>query len=352
MSGHELAAEILEKNAAAYARQTCLRLETHLARHEPAFNESIEAWHADTMQRIAELVAALRLTQPELFVEKTLWLARAYSARNVSIAVPRYALLSLRETLLQDFPDQSAGVVLPIVDRALAALQEPLQPIPGALTSGSPFGKLALQYLATCMEGQTDEAIAMVIDAIRNGLAPQDVVARVIVPAQREIGNLWHNNEVSIAQEHLVTNTTTELMAVMNREFAKSPNEDLRVLIAGVSGNPHSVAIRASALLFQLAGWRSICLGTDLPPQEIAGAAAEFDVSVVVLSATMSTHVAAVSATIKAVREATDNVSILVGGQPFDVAPDLWKEIGADAMSKDIDDVVATAARLLRETSH
>jgi methanogenic corrinoid protein MtbC1 len=37
----------------------------------------------------------------------------------------------------------------------------------------------------------------------------------------------------------------------------------------------------------------------------------------------------------------------MVGGYPFNIAPNLWKEIGADAFSKSALEAVAVAERLM-----
>jgi methanogenic corrinoid protein MtbC1 len=36
----------------------------------------------------------------------------------------------------------------------------------------------------------------------------------------------------------------------------------------------------------------------------------------------------------------------MVGGYPFNIAPDLWKTVGADAFARDAMEAVAVAARL------
>jgi MerR family transcriptional regulator, light-induced transcriptional regulator len=49
---------------------------------------------------------------------------------------------------------------------------------------------------------------------------------------------------------------------------------------------------------------------------------------------------------VRASAECAD-VKIIVGGYPFNIAPGLWRQIGADAYGRDALDSVAVAARLV-----
>jgi methanogenic corrinoid protein MtbC1 len=59
----------------------------------------------------------------------------------------------------------------------------------------------------------------------------------------------------------------------------------------------------------------------------------------------MTFHIRAVENLIATVR-ASNNVKILVGGYPFNLEPELWKRVGADAYATDASEAVAVASRL------
>jgi methanogenic corrinoid protein MtbC1 len=42
------------------------------------------------------------------------------------------------------------------------------------------------------------------------------------------------------------------------------------------------------------------------------------------------------------------DVKIIVGGYPFNIVPDLWKQVGADAFAGNAEDAVTAANRLSR----
>jgi methanogenic corrinoid protein MtbC1 len=67
----------------------------------------------------------------------------------------------------------------------------------------------------------------------------------------------------------------------------------------------------------------------------------------------MTFHVGQVAQIITRIRELENGqqrLAILVGGYPFNVAPGLWKKIGADACAGDAQEAVEVATRLLQKS--
>jgi MerR family transcriptional regulator, light-induced transcriptional regulator len=63
----------------------------------------------------------------------------------------------------------------------------------------------------------------------------------------------------------------------------------------------------------------------------------EREVDMLALSATMTYHVPVVERVIADIRHApgVQPAKIMVGGYPFNIAPELWRRIGADAWAPD-----------------
>jgi methanogenic corrinoid protein MtbC1 len=67
------------------------------------------------------------------------------------------------------------------------------------------------------------------------------------------------------------------------------------------------------------------------------------------ISATMTFHIAAVGRLIDSIRanRSTGDVKIMVGGYPFNVEPELWRDVGADAFSANALDAIGVADQLV-----
>lgn len=342
--GNVMAAEILEASAAGYAAAASALLQATAPPEEAGVATT---WRAHFMQRILELAAAVRVGEPELFARRQAWLRRAFQARGQDEAQLRLALTSLREALARELPEAMQASVARPIESALAILEKDLEPGRRALDPADPAGRLALNYIAGCLEGDPDRAIALVMDAAAGGMPAADVYLKVLVPAQKEVGQLWHVGDIGIAEEHLVSETTRQLMMLLAGTYAPKAAAGRTVLAASVAGNAHDLGLRVVADLFRLAGWKSLFLGANVPGEEIARAAQAYRADLVVLNATLTTQLRMLGDSIALIRRAAPAAKIMVGGLAFEDAPDLWRQLGADGYASGMENAVSTGAALL-----
>ena len=108
------------------------------------------------------------------------------------------------------------------------------------------------------------------------------LLARVVMPLLREVGQRWSDGRLAIAQERLVSSLLRmRLLAVLT----PPPREQRpRVLFATLSGERHELGLIGAALQAHEAGMPVLYLGTELPAAEIARVAEKLGVSGVALS--------------------------------------------------------------------
>jgi methanogenic corrinoid protein MtbC1 len=345
MAGHnDLAAEILETSAAGFAAAALSELRPSAAAGPPAGDSA--TWRTHLTQRVLELAAAVRIEQPVLFANRIEWLRRAARARGTGEGELKRALVSLSAAVRRELPVNLEGAVAPSLDLALAAFESEPPAAARALDAETPSHRIALRYLALCLEGKPHAAVELVLGELDRGLSPATIYSDVLIAAQKEIGELWHVGDVSIAEEHLVSETTRELMTRIVAKRAPAEPVGPSLVAASVSGNAHDLGLRAVTDLFRLAGWRALFLGTNVPAEEIARAAAAYEVELVVLNATLATQLHALGEAIRAIRRLAPRCKVLVGGLAFEGLPDLWRQLGADGHAPTIDAAVALGATL------
>jgi methanogenic corrinoid protein MtbC1 len=340
-------AELLEASADGYASAAYAILEDSSKEPDSGSPRHRELWRTHFRQRLLELAAAVRLGEPQLFVDRACWLGRAYEARGLQPDELHNALTCLREALARNLPESLTQAAIEPIERALSAL---LADNPGpatALDPMTPAGRLGLEYIATCLEGRPDDAIRLVMDAVGERFGPADIYLKLLVPIQREIGLLWHAGEAGIAEERLVTETTRQLMTLLANRFAPPNGDGHLMLAAAVTGNAHDLGLRMVTDMFKLAGWRCLFLGANVPPEEIAQAAVAHHVDLVVLSATLTTQLKALSNTIAALHQIKCRAPVLIGGLALAGADEAWRQLGADGYASSIDMAVAEADKLL-----
>jgi methanogenic corrinoid protein MtbC1 len=340
-----VAAEVLEASAAGYAAAAVALLQSSSSAGPPGSDGT--TWKTHFMQRVLELAAAVRVEEPALFARRITWLRRAAVARGADDLDLRRALVSLKDALHREVPEHLRPTIAPALDLALEAFDDVLAPESIGLDAGKPHDRLALRYLAACLEGNPQRAIALVLQELAREFTPAEVYTRVLIAAEREIGQLWHVGDVSIAEERLVSETTRDLMTLISDAYAPEQSSGHALVAAAVATNAHDIGLRAAVDLFRLAGWRCLFLGANIPSTEIARAAELFDADLVVLNATLTTQLKPVGEAIETIRSLAPTRRILVGGLAFDGMPGLWKQLGADAYAPTIAGAVALGEGLV-----
>jgi len=343
-------AELLMRSAGGYGGVAAAQL----IDREPQLREQSDAmvvWKEHLTQRVLELSAALRAGEATLFTERVLWARKTFAAREFDDRLIAVSLQSLRDVLEAELPKKARDGCLEYIDAALAALDGPVPAVDDSeLDVAKPGDRLTLQYLQLALEGRAGDAVALLKQAVDDGLDVSAAYTEVLMPAQKEIGRLWHANEVSVAEEHLVTATSHQAMAFLLHSSPRQPGNGCTLLAACVPGNVHDIALRALTDLFQLAGWRTIYLGSNVPAKDLPVTIEHFQADLVLLGSTLSTHVEPAARVIAAIRENTDRpVKIMVGGAAFDEVPGLWEKVAADAYAPDAAVAIELGAGLLAD---
>ena len=200
------------------------------------------------------------------------------------------------------------------------------------------------EYLAAVRAGDRRRALAAIQAAQDAGLGLRALYLEVLQPAMREIGRLWQENEMTVAEEHLATAIT---MSVMMRLSLHTVLRDgaPRLMIAACSETErHEIGLRMLCDLLDAEGWETVFLGPSVPAESLARMVRERRPDVVALSASIAPHLPQLRTTIAALRAASDGDGtplFLVGGRPFLDRPELAGTVGADLTARDAAEAVA-----------
>ncbi|UCE01369.1 MAG: cobalamin-dependent protein [Candidatus Latescibacterota bacterium] len=343
----EFAATLLENGAASYGAYAAnALLERHSATSDRFTPESFADWKAHLSMRVLELSIAVETHSPELFATAVDWTRQSFQARHVPQEDLEASLVCLRETLLAELPENATEAIEPCFEQALQRFKQPVPPVE-RLDPNHPRSHLVLTYLEACLTGDRHRAIRTVLDAVDSGLDVQDAYLDVLVPAQREVGEMWHAAKMGIHEEHVVTATTQSVMALLAERGSRNKPNGKSVLLASVASNAHDLGPRVLTDLFEIAGWRAIGLGPSLPAEDLAQAVSHFQVDLVALSATLITQLKNLRHAVETIRAHNADVKILVGGLALAAAPGIWEWVGADAHASGIGDIMKSANRLV-----
>ncbi|HEX7879994.1 MAG TPA: cobalamin-dependent protein [Candidatus Eisenbacteria bacterium] len=338
---------LLDQGGAAYAGLAVRRLfERHPGigvQHGP---DAVARWRQHMVHRIAELATAVDFESPGLFARAVRWSRHALRTRNLPPVELAGSLDALRDVLREELPEPCRAPIEPCFEAAFDSV-EAAPPASPSLDPASERHRLALQYVEACLEGNPIRATGLILAAVAGGLSIHEACHDVLVPALGEVGRLWHEGRMEIHEEHTVTAVTHRLVGMMAGAAEFGPPNGKTVVAGTVEGDAHDTMLRMLMLEFEMAGWRAIGLGTQLPPAELADSARDADADLVVISATLIPQLRSLRQGIRLVRERSPRSRILVGGPALDDSPGVRAALEADVIGIESRSVVESGSRLV-----
>ena len=181
--------------------------------------------------------------------------------------------------------------------------------------------ELRTRYLAAQLAGDRREALRLIVEeGAERGVPVAALHLEVIRPAQVEIGRLWQENAITVADEHLATAISQLVVSHLYRYLPPTAANGRRVVVACADGELHEMGARIAADFLEMAGFTVHFLGADVPAASLAAMIQRARPDLVVLSAATTFCFPGLRRTIAAAREAGGpGLPILVGGGAFAV---------------------------------
>jgi methanogenic corrinoid protein MtbC1 len=331
--------------------------EFHKADPSAKARYSDEGWlkcRQDIVYHLNHFSAALDCECGELFCDYMEWSGYLFAAlhlpeNHLLRSIDLIALAVAEQLRLNNLDDTNAMRLLGEGKEALIyALHATALERGAGHENEEPFAA----YLEQVLLGNRAEAMRVVDEFLHNGQSIRDLYLDIFQPSQYRIGELWHLGKISVAQEHYVTALTQTIMTgLYPRLFAARGKRKKGVLVAACApGELHEIGLRMVTDLLEMEGWDTYYLGANLPARGVREELIRLNADLVCLSATIIPHVPVLSEIISEIRLAPKlaNLKVMVGGRPFNLAHNLWSQIGADGFALDASAAVSKAAALLR----
>lgn len=163
-----------------------------------------------------------------------------------------------------------------------------------------------------------------------------DIIQEELIPALNVVGEGFEKGTVFLPQLLMSADAAKIAFAVIKDVLASSGQEEEKkekIILATVKGDIHDIGKNIVKVLLENYGFDVIDLGKDVPPEAIVEKAVEENVTLVGLSALMTTTVVSMEETIKLLREKKPDCKVMVGGAVLN--QDYADMIGADFYGKD-----------------
>jgi DNA-binding transcriptional MerR regulator/methylmalonyl-CoA mutase cobalamin-binding subunit len=155
------------------------------------------------------------------------------------------------------------------------------------------------------------------------------LIEELIVPLVYKIGEMWHDGEIRVANEHLASSVVRSFL--FNLLEAYSINDSAPVMVSATPrGQEHELGALIAGVVAASSGWKVIYLGASLPAEEISSVVSYLNARVVALSIIYPNDDPHLKQELKKIHQLLPaGVSMIAGGRAANGYYDVLDEIGA-----------------------
>jgi methanogenic corrinoid protein MtbC1 len=145
---------------------------------------------------------------------------------------------------------------------------------------------------------------------------------RVVVPLMRDIGIAWHEQRITIAQEHFASNFVRARLDQLSRQVQPLPGAPT-VVLACLEGEHHEIGLLMLAVMLRFQGIRTIYLGQDVPDEDLIRTVEDAQPEVLAVNAGTPEGARHLPGVVNALAETAPLTAVVYGGGAFDADPSL-----------------------------
>jgi methanogenic corrinoid protein MtbC1 len=208
---------------------------------------------------------------------------------------------------------------------------------------GGQIDELRQAWVSACLA--LDREVAERILAIAFAqYGPETVCFEILQYGMAEVGDSWHEGEVSVQQEHFTTAITNQRLEMLIAA-APSPSRRERIISLCAPGDYHVFSSLLLTFLLRRQGFDVVYLGADVPVQELASTIMKVAPALAIISA-QRLHAASGLKDIALSLKSAD-INIAFGGLAFNQIPRLSQFIPGHFLGETIQGSVETILQII-----
>ncbi|HSE17540.1 MAG TPA: B12-binding domain-containing protein [Pyrinomonadaceae bacterium] len=123
----------------------------------------------------------------------------------------------------------------------------------------------AVKFTELLLEGQEEEAAALLIHAYMEGQSLAALFDNTITDAMHEVGELWFRGKITVADEHLATQAVLSALQALRSVVVSAGPTGMRAICCGMEGDLHELPVHLAEIILETEGWDTRNLGPNTP---------------------------------------------------------------------------------------
>ncbi len=198
------------------------------------------------------------------------------------------------------------------------------------------------------MKGQCYRVKTLTEIALENGVKPEDVLEKSLIPGMRIIGDKFRDNILFISDVLIASRAMHAGLNVLKPHLSACRQVKRgKVVIGTVAGDLHDIGKNLVAMMLRGNGLEVVDLGVDVEPEDFVKAVIEYRPDILGISAMLTTTLYLIPETINMLKQRNlrSRVKVIVGGGP--VTKEFSQKVKADGFATDAQSAVELVNNLL-----
>ena len=187
------------------------------------------------------------------------------------------------------------------------------------------------------LSGATQDAVKFALSMLDVGTREEEIIVDVLAVSQRRVGERWHKNDLSVADEHLATGVAEATLCALASD-TPPPTGHGSVVVACAEGDWHSIAAHMISEQLRAEGIRVIFLGASTPADSVARMLGQYRPNALAVSCNLALFFGGITRLADAAH--VHGVPVLAGGRALQSAPVRAQVLGADAYAGTVSDAM------------
>ena len=174
--------------------------------------------------------------------------------------------------------------------------------------------KLQVQLFSSMTEGDLKESIR-IYESFVNKSSIEEFYEKILNPVMEKIGSMWADGRLSIATEHVSSNTAQSLIKIISENHKRSTLDKGKVIITTPVGEEHCLSCNMIESLLLSKGFTTFNLSPSTPANSLVEFIKSIHPTAILISITLDDNIKAGQRLTKKIYDQYKRLPVYVGGQ-------------------------------------
>ena len=179
--------------------------------------------------------------------------------------------------------------------------------------------QLQSRIFSSLTEGNLHDSIN-IYESFVNNSTIEHFYEKIMMDVMKKVGSMWSDGELSIATEHVASNTAQSLVKIISDNHKKNKLDKGRIIVTTPVGEDHCLSCNIIESFLLSKGFTTFNLSPSTPAESLLQFIKTTKPTAILISITLDENIKSGQRLAKKIHESFRKIPVFVGGQAFSKA--------------------------------